>query len=147
MPFCSPLSSRASAVGETCGQLRSPVLLYHQRGNCIHLPLQSGCPAILSHQHRHPETRQAALDNPLTSAWQGRPGWDSMKMTLEYEGRQRTGYCMWFTDAVSGQYRGNSISLRLDRAIMWLACKTGLCWHGSCGVLNCVKTPPSLTNA
>lgn len=70
------LSSRSATMGQTCRQLWGPVLLHHQWGNSVHVPLQSGGSPISSHQHRHPETRAAALDDNHSTAWQGRDGWE-----------------------------------------------------------------------
>lgn len=76
MTLCNIFSFRPVAVGQTCGQLRRPVLVRDQRGNCFHVPLQLGRSALLPPQHRHPEARAPALDHPDPTARQRRPRWD-----------------------------------------------------------------------
>lgn len=100
-------SSRPAAMGQTCGQLWRPVLICHQWGNCIHVSLQLGCSSVLSHQHRHPETRQAALDYPHTTAWQGCPGWDWMEISIEYTVEDKVSYVVHLYSISSLQKKCN----------------------------------------
>lgn len=78
-------SSRSAAVGQTCGQLWCPVLIYHQWGNRVHLPLQLRCSPIPYHQHWSPETRQESLDYPHLAARQGCSGWDWMEILIRQQ--------------------------------------------------------------
>lgn len=74
--YCVSAFSRPVALGQTCGQLQGSVFVHHQWGQCVHVPLQLGCSSILSHQHRHSETRGWALDDAHPAARARRHGWE-----------------------------------------------------------------------